>query len=331
MKRLIKHFLPCLLSAALIFSLAGCTKPPAGESLEAFGTYFDTIISIKIWGGDEKMLDHCKEMCSRYEQLFSRTIETSDISRINAAKGKPVEVDDETIELIEKGLYYSQLSNGSFDITIAPLSELWDIKNNPGNIPDAVSIEEAKSHVDYRNVQVEENTVTLKDPDAAIDLGGIAKGFIADKLKAYLKSEGIEHGQIDLGGNLLTIGSKTDGSDFHIGIQKPFAETNEAITTVDIHDQSVVSSGTYERYFKKDGKIYHHLLDPKTGYPYDNGLLQVTIISDQSVDGDGLSTACFALGLEKGTELIESLDHVQAIFVTDDYSLHYVGLDPAPQ
>lgn len=331
MKRLIKHFLPCLLSAALIFSLVGCTKPPAGESLEAFGTYFDTIISIKIWGGDEKMLDHCKEMCSRYEQLFSRTIETSDISRINAAKGKPVEVDNETIELIEKGLYYSQLSNGSFDITIAPLSELWDIKNNPGNIPDAASIEEAKSHVDYRNVQVEENTVTLKDPDAAIDLGGIAKGFIADKLKVYLKSEGIEHGQIDLGGNLLTIGSKTDGSDFHIGIQKPFAETNEAITTVDIHDQSVVSSGTYERYFKKDGKIYHHLLDPKTGYPYDNGLLQVTIISDQSVDGDGLSTACFALGLEKGTELIESLDHVQAIFVTDDYNLHYAGLNPAPQ
>lgn len=325
MKRLIKHILPCLLSAALIFSLTGCTKPPAGESLEAFGTYFDTIISIKIWGGDEKILDHCKEMCSQYEQLFSRTIETSDISRINAAKGSPVKADNETIELIEKGLYYSQLSNGSFDITIAPLSELWDIKNNPGKIPDAAAIEEAKSHVDYKNVLVEGNTVTLKDPDAAIDLGGIAKGFIADKLKAYLKSEGIEHGQIDLGGNLLTIGSKTDGSDFHIGIQKPFAKTNEAITTVDIHDQSVVSSGTYERYFKKDGNIYHHLLNPQTGYPFDNGLLQVTIISDKSVDGDGLSTTCFALGLEEGTKLIESLDGIQAIFVTDDYSLHYAG------
>ena len=323
MKRLIKHMLPCLLSAALIFSLNGCTKPPAGESLEAFGTYFDTIISIKIWGGDEKILDRCKEMCSHYEQLFSRTIKTSDISRINAAKGSPVTVDDETIELIEKGLYYSRISKGSFDITIAPLSELWDIKNNPGNIPDAAAIEEAKSHVDYKNVLVEGNTVTLKDPEAAIDLGGIAKGFIADKLKAYLKSEGIEHGQIDLGGNLLTIGSKIDGSDFHIGIQKPFAKTNEAITTVEIHVQSVVSSGTYERYFKKDGKIYHHLLDPQTGYPFDNGLLQVTIISDQSVDGDGLSTTCFALGLEEGTKLIESLDGIQAIFVTDDYALHY--------
>lgn len=271
------------------------------------------------------MLDHCKEMCSRYEQLFSYTIETSDISRINAAKGKPVKVDEETIELIQKGLYYSQLSGGKFDITIAPLSELWDIEHNPGSIPNAASIEEAKSHVDYRNVLVEGNTVTLKDPKATIDLGGIAKGFIADKLKAYLKSEGIEHGQIDLGGNLLTIGSKIDGSDFHIGIQKPFAKTNEAITTVDVHDQSVVSSGIYERYFKKDGKIYHHLLDPETGYPYDNELLGVTIISDQSVDGDGLSTTCFALGLEEGTKLIESLDNVQAIFITSDYSLHYAG------
>ena len=325
MKRFTKHMLPFLISAAMLSSLTGCTTPPASEPLETVGVYFDTIISIKIWGGSQDILDHCREMCSDYEQLFSRTIDTSDISRINAAHGQPVEVDDETIELIEKGLYYSQLSGGRFDITIAPLSELWDIKNNPGSIPDEAAIEEAVSHIDYRNVLVEGNTVTLKDPKAAIDLGGIAKGFIADKLKAWLKSEGIENGQIDLGGNLLTIGSKTDGSDFHIGIQKPFAETNEAITTVDIHDQSVVSSGIYERYFKKDGKIYHHLLDPETGYPFDNHLLQVTIISDQSVDGDGLSTACFALGLEQGSQLVESLDGIRAIFVTDDYSLHYVN------
>ena len=325
MKRLTKHILPFLLSASVIFSGTGCSTPPANESLEASGVYFDTIISIKIWGGNQDILDHCKEMCSNYEQLFSRTIGTSDISKINASDGQPVEVDSETAELIEKGLYYSKLSGGKFDITIAPLSELWDIKNNPGNIPDEASIKEAISHINYQNVLVEGNTVTLKDPDAAIDLGGIAKGFIADKLKVYLKSEGIEHGQIDLGGNLLTIGSKTDGSDFHFGIQKPFAETNETITTVDVHDQSVVSSGIYERYFKKNGRIYHHLLDPETGYPFENNLLQVTIISGQSTDGDGLSTACFALGLEQGSRLIESLEDIQAIFVTDDYKLHYVG------
>lgn len=325
MKSLIKNALPFLLSAVLLISVSGCSTPPANESVEAYGVYFDTIISIKVWGADEKLLDQCKEMCADYEQMLSRTIQTSDISRINSAKGAPVEVNEETAELIKKGLYYSELSGGKFDITIAPLSELWDIKNNPGTIPDENAIEQAKSHIDYKTVQLEGNTVTLKDPEAAIDLGGIAKGFIADKLKAFLKSQGVKHGQIDLGGNLLAIGTKPDGNDFHIGIQKPFAEKNETITTVDIHDQSVVSSGTYERYFEKDGKIYHHLLNPDTGYPYENNLLQVTIISDASVDGDGLSTACFALGLDEGTALIESLDGVRAVFVTDDYKLHYAN------
>ena len=177
--------------------------------------------------------------------------------------------------------------------------------------------------MNYKNVILDKNTVTLTDPEAAIDLGGIAKGFIADKLKAYLTDQGIEHALISLGGNIVAVGGRYNGQPFHIGIQKPFAETNEAITTVEINGQSVVSSGTYERYFEKDGKIYHHLLDPATGYPYDNQLLQVTIISDSSVDGDALSTACFGLGLDKGSALIESLDNIRAIFVTDDYTLHY--------
>ena len=128
---------------------------------------------------------------------------------------------------------------------------------------------------------------------------------------------------INLGGNVLTIGGKPDDTPFHIGIQKPFAEQNETITSIPVTDRSVVSSGVYERYFKKDGKIYHHLLDSATGYPKENNLLSVTILSDSSADGDALSTTCFTLGLEKGMELINRLDNVDAIFVTDDYQLHY--------
>lgn len=321
-----KRILSLLLITSLIFSFTGCglSSGDSNESISTTGIFFDTVISVEIWGTkDETILEHINEMCSRYEQLFSRTIDTSDASRINAAGSAPVEVADETAELIETGLYYSRLSGGKFDITIAPLSELWDIKNNPGNIPDAASIAEAKSHVNYENVILDGNTVTLTDPEAAIDLGGIAKGYIADKLKEYLESKGIEHGLINLGGNILAIGTKPDGNAFHIGIQKPFDEQNTAITDLDVDDQSVVSSGIYERYFKKDGKIYHHLLNPETGYPYENNLLQVSIISDRSVDGDALSTTCFALGLEEGSALIESLDGVRAIFVTDDYELHY--------
>lgn len=324
---LIKRALSLFLPAAIVLLSTGCSKVPrADSSIKMTGMYFDTIVSVEVWGtADESILDHCKEMCTRYEQLFSRTIDTSDISRINAAGGTPVEIDTETAELLEMGLYYGELSNGRFDITIAPLSELWDVKNNPGNIPDQETIDEARSHVNYENVILDQNTVTLTDPKAAIDLGGIAKGFIADKLKAYLTGKGIDHALISLGGNIVAVGGRPNGQPFHIGIQKPFAETNEAITTVEISGQSVVSSGTYERYFKKDGKIYHHLLDPGTGYPYDNHLLQVTIISDASADGDALSTACFGLGLEKGTALIESLDNIRAIFVTDDYALHYAN------
>ena len=320
---LIKRALSLFLPAAIVLLSTGCSKVPrADSSIKMTGMYFDTIVSVEVWGtADESILDHCKEMCTRYEQLFSRTIDTSDVSRINAAG----EIDPETAELLEMGLYYGELSYGRFDITIAPLSELWDVKNNPGNIPDQETIDEARSHVNYENVILDQNTVTLTDPKAAIDLGGIAKGFIADKLKAYLTGKGIDHALISLGGNIVAVGGRPNGQPFHIGIQKPFAETNEAITTVEISGQSVVSSGTYERYFKKDGKIYHHLLDPGTGYPYDNHLLQVTIISDASADGDALSTACFGLGLEKGTALIESLDNIRAIFVTDDYALHYAN------
>ena len=156
-----------------------------------------------------------------------------------------------------------------------------------------------------------------------IELGAIAKGFIADKLKEYLAGSGVTSGTINLGGNVLCIGKKTDGTPFRIGIQQPFADRNEIITAIKAEDISVVSSGIYERYFKKDGKIYHHILDPSTGYPYNNGLEAITIISKKSTDGDALSTTCFALGLEKGMEFAESLSGVYAVFITEDGEMHY--------
>ena len=163
--------------------------------------------------------------------------------------------------------------------------------------------------------------MTLTDPKAAIDLGGIAKGYMADQLKEYLLAEGVTSAIINLGGNVLTVGEKPDGSSFHIGIQKPFDKQNATITSVSVKDSSVVTSGSYERYFKIDDTIYHHILNTETGFPCDNGLLSVTILSEKSIDGDVLSTACFALGLEEGQKLIESLEDIDAIFVTQDYEI----------
>lgn len=287
------------------------------------GTYFDTVVQLEVWGADTEIMDHCKELCENYEQLLSTTIETSEISKINQAAGQPVEISDETADLIQKGIEYSKLSGGKFDITIASASELWDFHDN-GNetIPTEEQLKEAVSHINYKNIELDHNTVTLKDPEAKIDLGGIAKGYIADKLKEYLQSEGIEHAWLNLGGNVLTLGNKPDGSSFRIGLQKPFSQSGEILGILPVSDQSVVTSGNYERYFEKDGVIYHHILDPSTGYPIQNNLYQVTVISDQSVDGDALSTTCYALGLEVGMKLIQSLDGVEAIFVTDDYEIH---------
>ncbi|WP_461810451.1 FAD:protein FMN transferase [Faecalimonas sp.] len=303
--------------------LSGCNSSPVSESISKNGIFFDTLISIKIWGtNDSSLLDDCFELCAKYENKFSRTVPNSEISKINQSGGSPVEVSDETIKLIKKSMDYSKLSDGAFDITIAPLSNLWDFKNNTGTIPSKTAIEDAKKHVNYKNIVINGNTVTLLDPHSALDLGGIAKGYIADRLKDFLIKNQVKHAMINLGGNVLTIGKKPDGTPFHIGIQKPFANQNETIASVPVADQSVVSSGIYERYFKKNDKIYHHLLDPFTGYPKENNLLSVTIISNSSADGDALSTVCYTLGLEKGMELINQLNNIEAIFITNDYQLH---------
>ena len=295
------------------------TDPDA--TVTKYGFYFDTEMTITLYGTeDDTYIAGCFDIAEKYEELFSRTIDTSDVSRINSAKGEWVEVSDETIELIELGKYYGGLSEGLFDITIGKLSTLWDIDNNTGIIPDEEDIAAAKDTVDYSQIEIDGNKVRLKNEDAMIDLGGIAKGYLADKMKEYLLGNGVNSALLNLGGNVLAVGSKPDGSDFNIGVQKPFYD-GEVIAAVSVSDKSVVSSGVYERYFEKDGRIYHHILDTDTGYPYDNGLYGVTIISDSSVEGDALSTTVFALGLEKGMEFIEELDGVEAVFITDEYEI----------
>lgn len=317
MKRLNRFVLLCF----LILFLCSCSVTTK-EPLSKTGFHFDTVITITLYDSkDEKLLNTCFDYCKDFEMLVSRTISTSDISRINTASGQPVEVSDTTIELLEKGIAFGELTDGAFDITIASLMELWDIKNNPGNVPSETDITEALSHVNYKNIVIEGNTVTLTDPETAIDLGGIAKGYMADQLKEYLLSEGVTSAIINLGGNVLAIGEKPDGTHFNIGIQKPFDKQNATITSVSVKDSSVVTSGSYERYFKVDDTIYHHILNTENGYPCDNGLLSVTILSEKSIDGDALSTACFALGLEEGQKLIESLEAINAIFVTEDYEI----------
>lgn len=313
----------------LLIAAAGCSKAD-GEPVTKSGFYFNTIISVTIYDNTkEQTLEDCFSLAAAYENYFSNTIPGSDISNINDAGGSPVAVHDETVELLELAMTYGVLSDGKFDITIGPLTDLWDISTkalldtaSASMIPSESDIASVLSSVDYHNVQIDGNEVRLLDPDAKIDLGGIAKGYIADRMKEFLNENGVTSGFINLGGNFLALGPKSDGSPYTVGIQKPFAETNTPIASVKVTDETVVSSGVYERYFEVGEKRYHHILDTATGYPYDNGLLGVTIITADSADGDALSTTCFSLGLTDGMALVESLDGTEAIFITEDDQMH---------
>ncbi len=310
----------CIL-LCILCTCSGCSKN--AHPITKTGFYFDTVITLTIYDtSKESLLDDCFSLAEHYEKIFSATIDSSDVSRINQAKGAPVTVDDETIDLIQKGLSYCKLSEGGFDLTIGNVSSLWNFSENDGILPDADQLAAAVSTVDYKNIVIENNKVQLADPKTAIDLGGIAKGYIADRMKEYLNQNGVTEGTINLGGNVLCIGPKKDGSPYRIGIQKPFDAQGAAAAVVEVTDETVVSSGIYERYITVDDKLYHHILNPSTGYPYENHLLGVTIICQNSVDGDGLSTTCFALGLEEGMKLIESLPDTECIFITEDYEFH---------
>ena len=343
-KKIIKRCIFSIFAASLLLSSAafsGCSlkantaeNSDAGsqEPVSATAIKLNTAVTVTIYDSqDRELLTECINLCDKYEKIFSRTASDSELYQLNHRELTPVagtedtfQISDPLAELIRKGLYYSELSEGAFDIAIEPLTSLWDFTAEDPQVPEDRLIQKALTKCDYHNVSVSDNNeVILKTEDTAIELGAIAKGYIADRLKDYLISQGVKSAIINLGGNVLCIGGKPNDSSFKIGIQKPFADRSETIAVMDIKDKSVVSSGVYERCFEQDGTLYHHLLNPRTGYPYDNGLIAVTIISDESVDGDALSTTCFALGLEDGMKLAESLDNVQAFFVTSDYEIHY--------
>ncbi len=356
-----KHFAGTMLFFLVVsvlllwFGIRQGQMPGGGKQKECSitGFAFDTVYTITIYqGGNQEMLDACVAKCTQYEQIFSRTLETSELYRVNQLSGEyeagnqetigrlqrekklpayqvladgslEIEISEPLAELIAAGIRYGEISQGKFDITIEPVSSLWNFTAEQPVLPDASSLENALPYVDYHRVSLQKQKLRLQQPGMGLDLGGIAKGYIADQLKQYLTGQGVKSALIDLGGNILCVGGKPDGSDFRIGIQQPFADRNETIATVALQGQSVVSSGIYERYFMEQDQMYHHILDPETGYPRESDLVAVTIISDQSVDGDGLSTTCFGLGLDAGMDLIHRTDGVTAAFITRDEKLHY--------
>lgn len=298
------------------------------EPISATAFKLNTVVKLTIYDSrDESLLTKALALCDKYEDIFSRTKASSELYKLNNGQlpgiEKGIGISPDMAELIAKGLEYGRLSNGAFDIAIEPVSSLWDFTSAEKTVPTKAQITAALPLVNYEDVLLNDNNLQFAKEGMGLDLGAIAKGYIADKIKEFLMEKGVKSAIINLGGNVLCIGEKPDKTPFNIGIQKPFADRKETIAVMELSDKSIVSSGIYERFFQKDGTFYHHILNPKTGYPYDNSLVAVTIISDKSVDGDGLSTSCFALGLEDGMKLINSTEGVHAVFITNDYKLHF--------
>lgn len=358
-----KKFCALAIALILIISQTACTenqKNNANTGVSKTGFYLDTICTITIFGVEDSddslstLSDSEREtkilqlitdvfmLCDKYEKMLSKTIETSDIARINAAGGKAVKVNDETIEVIQKGILYGELSQGAFDITIGKATDLWGFREAEageetesgmsGQVPDVDTLAETMKHVDWSKVKIKGNSVQLEDLEMELDLGGIAKGYIADKVTQFLEDAGVTSAIVDLGGNIVAIGGKAESlldtgaeqSKFTIGIKDPQSESGGLIGTIPAADKTVVTSGTYERYFVADGKKYHHILDSKSGMPTDTDVLSVTIISEKghSADCDALSTSCLALGVEKGMALVQNIADTEAIFVDSDGQIH---------
>lgn len=304
---------------ALLVSVTLISCKESDDFISKNTILLDTIVSIKIYDDDikEETLDEIIAYISTLEEKLSFTIEGSDIWQINENNGSWVNVSKETIELIKMSIEISQLSDGLFDISSGPLINLWGISPPEGYYPTTDEIDEAIEKINYKNIEIDETNQKVKiQKHMNINLGAIAKGYIADKVKVLMTEKSIDHGIINLGGNVLLIGNKPSGKLFEIGVAKPYALRGELVATIKIEDVAMVSSGIYERYFEYEDKKYHHILNPLTGYPENNTIQSVSIITDSSGRADALSTAIFLLGVEKGLAVIEADPTVEVVFVT---------------
>ncbi len=327
-----KKFLVLLIVVVVVLIFSSCkrnTKEDAKDTIERTDFMMDTIMTIKIFDNkDEKILDEAFERIEEIENRMSRTIETSYVYQINKNAGiKPVRVSDDVYYVLKKAKYYAEISKGAYEPTIGPLVDLWNIQgkgeNKKCNIPSEDKILTEKDKVDFAKLKLlEDNQVFLCEKDMKLDLGGIVKGYAADEVKKILKKHGVKNAIIDLGGNIYTLGSSSVGQDWKIGIQNPFDNIGDYVGIVKVQDKSIVTSGDYERYFEVNGIRYHHIIDKKTGYPTNNELSAVSVISDKSIDGDALSTTLFVLGKEKGMKFVNELEGVEAIFITKDYNIY---------
>lgn len=324
--------------------LSGCKDKPV-ESVSGTGFYFDTVVSFTVYGtNDESIIDTLLNICKNGEYYFSATKNDGELYKLN--KGESTKVDEWLYKCVYRAVYYSGLLDGKYDISIRPVSKLWDFRSGNGEVPDAANIKKALEKVNYQDIELDNDYVVdlgvLDDGTAdttkinsyniylkegmELDLGSAAKGYISDIICEYLKKQGIESAIISLGGNVQCLAGKLIGEDkfedFKVAVKSPFGDDYSEV--LNVKDKAVVTSGIYERCFEKNGILYHHILDATTGYPVQNDLASVTIICDSGFNADILSTVCFIAGYEETIEKYEQLSKYgdfEAEFIYKDGSV----------
>lgn len=306
-----KYRILCLAVAALFFLTACSTDGPAETAFTAMDTY----VSIRCWG-DEALLDEVRQTIVSLESLLSVTDSESEIFQLN--QNGSAALSAQTQEVLEQALSISARTDGAFDPTVYPMVQAWGFTTETNRVPDAEAL--AALIVGTSHLHLEQGRATL-DAGAAVDLGGIAKGYTSQVCAELLAREGVTSAILVLGGNVQTLGSKPDGSDWLVGISDPDAPSDAIAKLHFTGSLALVTSGGYQRYFEADGIRYHHIIDPQTGFPAETGLRSVTILAENGTLADALSTALYVMGPEAAIDFWRSSDDFEAVLILDDGSI----------
>jgi thiamine biosynthesis lipoprotein len=311
--------------SAFVFLLAAGTCVGLETPLSRTDFIFWTTCTVTLYDHAEQAnLDAAFDRMREIHNRLSVDVPESELDAVSAAAGRtPVHVTDDVFFVIKKALRLSALSDGLFDPTVGPLMKAWKMNTEGGRIPAPADIARARSLVNWRDVVMDESakTIYVRRPGMSLDAGAVLKGYAADETVRVLASRGVKSAMIDFGGDIFAMGSKADGSPWRIGIQNPENERGTPFGIVGVVGKSVVTSGVYEHFFIQNGKRYHHIMDTRTGYPVDNGLVSVTVISSSSIDADGIGLTLFCLGPSRGLTLAHTLG-VDMIMVSADHKLY---------